>query len=333
MKKLFSLLVFIPCLFLTTNVSAWAQDNDTDTTIKPFKNLNLSVSAGTIGLGIDLSTKINSYVGLRAGFTYMPQFEPKVKFGIEGGRYDFDGNWVTTHFENISSKLQEFTGLNIDSNIDMVGKPNFYNFNLLVDVYPFENKKWHFTTGIYYGPSDIGKAKNSIEDMQSLLGVSLYNNIYDKIINGEPIIGNDMYLSPDIEDKFYDLGRMGIRVGDYKRDVYDSEGNVVHLKGEPYMMEPDANSMVKATMKVNRIKPYLGFGYEGALLKHDPSYKISFDCGVMFWGGKPQLITHDGTDLINDVENVYGKVGDYVDAIKTFEVYPMLNIRITKTLF
>jgi opacity protein-like surface antigen len=329
MKKLGSLLALI---FMCT-MSAFAQDSDVEKSIKPFRNLDLSVTAGTSGIGFDLATKINSYVGLRAGFSYMPQLEPKINFGIEGGRYDFDGNWVTTRFDNMASQLQEFTGLNIDTSVDMVGEPNFYNFNLLVDVFPFENKKWHITAGVYYGPSSVAKAKNSMEDMPSPLGVSIYNNMYNKIINGEPIIGEDGYLAPELEDKFWDMGRMGIRIGEYKRDVLDAEGNVVHQKGEPYMMEPDANSMVRATVKVNRIKPFLGFGYEGALFKKDPSYKISFDCGVLFWGGKPQLITHDGTDSINDLDNVRGKVGDYVDAIKKFEVYPMLNIRITKTIF
>ena len=53
----------------------------------------------------------------------------------------------------------------------------------------------------------------------------------------------------------------------------------------------------------------------------------------MFWGGTPKVVTHDGTDLVNDVDNVRGKVGDYVEIIKKFKVFPVLNLRITRRLF
>jgi hypothetical protein len=52
----------------------------------------------------------------------------------------------------------------------------------------------------------------------------------------------------------------------------------------------------------------------------------------MFWG-KPDLYTHDGTNLTKDVENIKGKVGDYVDLIGGLKVYPSISVRFTKTLF
>ena len=114
---------------------------------------------------------------------------------------------------------------------------------------------------------------------------------------------------------------MGVRIGDYVSD------------GSPYIVEPDENSMVKAEVRVNTFKPYVGFGYGGRLVKGDDRYKISFDCGAMFWGGTPSILTHDGTDLAKDVRNVRGKVGDYVKLVKNVKVFPVLNVRITRTLF
>lgn len=325
MKKLYiSLLLASVSLFTTAQ---------TEATFKPFNNLDLSVSAGTTGLGLDLATKITPIVQVRAGFHFMPEFEPKMNFGIEGGRYDANGNWVTTRFESMADKMQEFTGFAVDSSIDMVGTPNFNNLSLMVDVFPFTNKHWHVSAGVFYGSAGIADACNAIEDMPSLLAVGIYNNMYNKILTGQPVIGDDIYLTPEIEDKFLNMGRMGIRMGDYVRDVVDDEGKVVHKAGEPYIMEPDENSLVRASIEVNRWRPYLGFGYEGALFKRDPSYRISFDCGAMFWGGTPSLITHDGTDLVKDVCNVRGKVGRYVDAISKLDVMPVLNVRITKQIF
>ena len=44
-------------------------------------------------------------------------------------------------------------------------------------------------------------------------------------------------------------------------------------------------------------------------------------------------ITHDGTNLTKDVENISGKVGDWVDFLGGFKVYPVLQVRFTKTIF
>ena len=91
--------------------------------------------------------------------------------------------------------------------------------------------------------------------------------------------------------------------------------------------------MVKAEVRVNAFKPYLGFGYGGRLFKGDDRYMVSFDCGAMFWGGTPSILTHDGTDLAKDVEDVQWRVGDYVRLIKGVKAFPVLNVRITRTLF
>ena len=38
-------------------------------------------------------------------------------------------------------------------------------------------------------------------------------------------------------------------------------------------------------------------------------------------------------DLAKDVRNIGGKVGDYVDVMKKFKVYPVINLRISKRLW
>ena len=53
----------------------------------------------------------------------------------------------------------------------------------------------------------------------------------------------------------------------------------------------------------------------------------------MFWGGTPSIITHEGVNLSKDVENIDGKVGDYVKFVKGVKAFPVLNLRITRTIF
>ena len=311
MKKIILSIAVLCSAFLSSNAQK----------VSAFEHLDLGITAGTTGIGFDLATPINEQFRVRAGFSFVPEINVKMNFGIEGRKQDENGNWVTTKFDSMADKFADFTSLEINDNIDMLGNPDFYNGNLLVDFFPIKNSNFHITAGFYYGQSKIAHACNTIEDMPSLLGVTMYNNFYDKIVAGEPIIGDDVYLSPEIEDKFLQSGRLGIHIGD-KVDT-----------GEPYMMEPDENSTVRAEILVNSFKPYLGVGYGGKLTNKNDGIRISFDAGVMFWGGTPKIVTHDGTDLAKDVENIGGKVGDYVSFVKTLQVYPVLNLKISFRLF
>ena len=64
----------------------------------------------------------------------------------------------------------------------------------------------------------------------------------------------------------------------------------------------------------------------------------------MFWGGHPKIITYNGmkadpndpdyaVDLTRDVENIHGKVGDYIKFIKALKVLPTLEFRVAYTIF
>lgn len=295
-----------------------------------FQYLDASVTLGSTGLGFDVSSPMGDYVQLRAGFSFMPHIHYKMNFEVQVGD---DASKSKSKFQTLSGLLKDMTGYQVDNSIDMIGVPTYYNFNLLLDVFPFKNNKhWHFTAGFYWGNSMIGKAYNTTEDMPSLVAVGIYNNMYEKAIRKEPFVifnynGNPIAITDDPEyqdmlyDKFSEYGRMGVQLGNYVSD------------GSPYIVEPDENSMVKAEVKVNAFKPYLGFGYGGRLFKGDDRYKISFDCGAMFWGGTPSILTHDGTDLAKDVEGVKWKTGDYVRLIKGVKAFPVLNVRVTRTFF
>lgn len=324
MKKIILLLVAICSGLMSSAQTSESQENGF------FKHLDASLTVGSTGLGFDLASPMGEYAQLRAGFSFMPHIHYKMNFEVQVGD---DASKSKSKFQTLSGLLKDMTGYQVDNSVDMIGVPTYYNFNLLVDVFPFKNNKhWHFTAGFYWGNSKIGKAYNTTEDMPSLVAVGIYNNMYEKAINYEPFVtinynGNPMAITdnPEYQDylyeKFREYGRMGVWIGNHVSD------------GSPYIVEPDENSMVKAEVRANAFKPYLGFGYGGRLFKGDDRYKISFDCGAMFWGGTPSILTHDGTDLAKDVEDVKWKVGDYVRLIKGVKAFPVLNVRITRTLF
>ena len=129
-----------------------------------------------------------------------------------------------------------------------------------------------------------------------------------------------MELPPMINDKILNAGRMGMHVGDFP-------------DGTPYMMEPDENNMVKAEMKVNAFKPYLGAGYSGLIDKKNDRLHFAADAGVLFWGGTPKVYTHDGTEIVQGLDNVIGQVGRYTKLVKPMKVFPVLNLSVSYRLF
>lgn len=365
MKNTFPACLLALCMVPMTVVAQQQQDE------KLMKHMDAALTMGTTGLGIDVAMPVGDMLRLRTGFSYVPRIEVPMSFGVQVGE---DAATSKNKFDKLSKTLSNFTGQQVNNEVNTLGRPRFWNWNVMVDLYPLKNNRhWHVTAGFYLGPSRIAEAFNKTESMSTLVAINLFNNLRNRVINS-PVLTDEWYFYdytakevlmnigvlkdmgiikerdfPDELDDVYldpknnfvkrayqniaNYGRMGVYIGVYKHDIVDDEGNIVHKKGDPYIIEPDENSMVKANMTVNSFKPYVGFGYDGRLIKGNDRVKIGFDAGIMFWGGTPHLTTHDGTDLIHDVEKVPGKVGDYVSIIKNAKVFPMVNARLSFRLF
>ena len=322
MKKILVTAIMLCSSFFAAN----AQFEASEQKAFSFRHLDFGISAGTTGLGFDLALPFHEQFRVRAGFSFIPRFDKTVNFGIDGsGQYE-DESFFLDNFNKITENISDLTGLNIKNNVDMIATSSFNNGHLLVDFYPIKKNAFKVTAGFYWGRSKIASACNSTEDMSTLLGASMYNKLYEKVENYEPIFGDpaqgtDIYLDPELEMTILDIGRLGFHVGDRVED------------GKAYMMEPDENSTVKVNVFANSFKPYLGVGYGGKLTNKPNAPMLEFDAGMLFWGGSPRIITHEGVDLARDVENIGGKVGRYVNFMKAIKVYPVLNLRLSFNLF
>lgn len=289
-----------------------------------FRHMDVGVSVGTAGLGLDVATNVTDYVRLRTGVSYTPHFNVPMHFSLQS--YTDGGGVNTGNFEKMQQWMKKMTGTDVDDRVDMDATPMMTNYKLLADVYPWRGKGWRVTAGFYLGKRRMANAVNTKGEMPSLVAVNIYNHLYDYFMTTdffeEPFLGH-IYLDPfaveDIRADLEENGQMGIHVGDFK-------------DGTPYMMQPDTDGMVKADAFVNAFKPYLGLGYTTPVGMNN-RLNLDVDCGVMFWGGAPQIITHEGINLTDDVVNIKGKVGDYVDIARKFKVYPMLEVRLSYRLF
>ena len=156
-----------------------------------FNHLDVAITTGTTGIGAELAMPASDMVQIRAGFAVMPSFKKAMNFRVglkNDPEKDKDGNKIVTKFDRMSEVFKQATGYQIDRNIKMYGRPTYYNAKVLVDVFPFPNKKWFVTAGFYYGNEQIAKAYNAYEDMSSLVAVGIYNHVHDNVVAGEPIV-------------------------------------------------------------------------------------------------------------------------------------------------
>lgn len=365
----------LSAIFIFSSVSAFAEEpvllsatndsNPTKTAIKTFENkyfnhMDLGVTVGTTGIGFDIAMPIGNIVKVRTGLSYVPPITVPLHFNL----MSYSNGVVTDgNFAKAQALLKGMTGFDVNQEVTVDGKPDMLNWKFLIDVYPFRNNKhWHFTAGFYLGGKKIATAVNGLSEAPTLVGVGMYNSLYNFFTGvdewGDPNyisspIYNDVYIDPEIgdmiRDKFLGYGSMGVHMGDYvDKYVLDADGNPkLDADGnkikKPFMMVPGNDATLRAEAIVNRLRPYVGFGYGGYIDKAKRLY-VGFDCGAMFWGGHPKIITYNGVkgnvtdpdyavDLTRDVENVGGKVGDYIKFIKALKVYPVLDFRISYCIF
>lgn len=311
-------------------------------------HLDVSFTAGTTGLGFDFSMPINRYVGVRVGASFMPQFSYPLTFTAqigEGNQMTADG--LETRFERMATLLEGFVGQEVDDKVDMTASPYRVNqFKFMVDVTPFRRKNWHFTTGFYLGQSKIARCINKNHEIATLFAVNLYNRLYEN--NGEIALG--FSLPPDILVQILSFGQAGFPLGQYVDDVVYTEdvwvhdehfnidyiehakGEVIHPKGSTYLLAPNDDNTVFVDAFVNKFRPYFGIGYNGAISR-DKRWSLGVDAGIMMWGGAPKLMDHSGVDLMYDLKNIEGQVGDYVKLARHMKAYPIVELKITHRLF
>ena len=290
-----------------------------------FNHLAIGIGIGTEGASLDLALPIGHYVQLRAGMSYLPSIKLTKHFDASQ-----TGSTGTSNFDSITSILHDVTGLQFDEQIDMKASTQLWNGKILVDVFPFKKKNWFFSAGLYFGPKQVMHIENAAEDMGTLIALSTFNNIYNKVedavANDNPAqIFGDISLTPQMMDQIMSMGRMGIAVGTYK---YTTES---HQAGDIYNMVPDENGMIKLDIRSNVVRPYVGFGYRTAISRDKRSF-FSVDAGILCWGTL-KMITHDGTNLIKEIDVTHPMLKQYTDVVNHMKVYPAINIRFTRQIF
>lgn len=324
--------------------------DDTD-----FLHLDLGLNLGTTGIGLEVAAPVTDYFQLRAGFSFVPSVRFPMTYTVPLGNLDKpgvdeEGNPTPSTYEKATTLFHDLTGSTISNTAKMDVTGKFFNANLLVDAFPLADRAFHVTLGFYLGNGTIAHAVNASEMAPTLVALGMCNQLFSNVINEEPLVSVGdfaIWLGRDQEDRIWDYATNktlqyvesldGLSFEEQQALLLYYGKISAHLgerlaDGKPYFLLPAEDGTVSMDVKVNRFKPYLGVGYGGKLIKNCDDYRWSVDAGMMFWGGAPRVIMHDGTDLIRDVACT-GRIGDYCSMVRKFPVFPVLNFTISKRIF
>jgi hypothetical protein len=173
-------------------------------------------------------------------------------------------------------------------NVPIQGKIKMLNGSVLINFYPIPISSFHVTVGAFFGGEDVAEVYNTIDGQ--LIPVTQANEFIKA--NNFP----DDYL-------------IGLKLGDY-------------------LLTPDAQGNVRATLKTKNFKPYVGIGIGRAVPKRRVNFK--FDLGAMFWGS-PEVVDHNGVSLTK--QDWDGKDGGAFKVISKIKVYPVLKFRVSGRIF
>ena len=187
--------------------------------------------------------------------------------------------------------------------VKIEGKTGLGAGHLLFDIHPFKNA-FRITTGLYFGKEEIITVEN--KDNNDFIGIANWN----KDIQATPMPADLATLAALNGGS---LPRIGLEMSDY-------------------FLAPDNNGHVDASIRVNKVRPYIGLGV-GRMVPKKSRLTCNFDFGVQFWG-KPEIYLN-GSDGEKKLEKKdLGNDGDEVlDILSKITVYPQLTVRLVGRIF
>lgn len=274
-------------------------------------------------------------------------------------------------FEEYKEMFEKFRNVEVRDHVTMSLKPNLHQFKFLVDVLPFKNNKhWSVTAGFFVGSSTAGEACNLEKETLILEGINAYNAIYvdypehgikstwlheDGKAKDDPFYrygvagfnlgtfadGDKAIMVPDKDNKaraemtiskirpYLGLGYNTHLTRDHKWNL-NIDAGVLILCGKPKICADNVYKIDASPIRFDESGNYLG----GIGFDEDDFYYgdiVGRIPGTYNYGPYGEL--RNNVDLVRDLHNIPGKVGDMVNTISKFKVYPNASVTVSYRLF
>jgi len=190
-KIFYNYLVIVAIVVLPSFTSVSASDNmsfnalsshfaQDESDKKAFKNLGIGLEFSSTGLGLELTTPLNSFFALRGGLSLLPlKFNTTMDMPMDDSILQEVQNKIDAD-PDVKAELAKLgitQAVQINSNADMTAALGLVNGKLLVDFYPLK-RKFHLTGGFFVGKSDLVSITGKLAQAAEVFTV-MENHGYD----------------------------------------------------------------------------------------------------------------------------------------------------------
>lgn len=277
-------------------VSTTMQAQETDKKI--FNHMSVGITAGLNGIGADIAMPCTRFLDIRAGFTMMPKIKYNTNLDLSEVGWSQQQAldwWDQNHTfvnddEGIKARVMDLANT---KEIAVQAKTKIREGKVLIDFYPAKKFPFCFTVGAYFGGQDIVSVYTYKED----------GNL--KVFNeGNKVIDDYNELNGT------SVKHLGLELGEQ-------------------ILTPDDKGNMTASIRVKKVKPYVGIGFGRAI----PRRRISFmtELGAKFWGSPRVYLS--GKQKAELDESIEGNGGEIIKTISKINIYPNLTFRLSGRLF
>ena len=251
---------------------------------------------------------------------------------------------LTTTITNAQTDLRLFNHLAVGVNVGTTGigadiampVTRFFDVEAGVHIMP----KIKYNTNLHLNlptstintflPEPINIDNVPIQGKLKMLNGSVLINFYPIPISSFHVTAGAFFGGEDVAEVYNTINGQLIPVNQANEIINANNLPIdpIGLELGNYLLTPDAQGNVRATLKTKNFKPYVGIGFGRAVPKRRIGFK--FDLGAMFWGS-PEVIDHNGVSLTK--QDWDGKDGGAFKVISKIKVYPVLKFRLCGRIF
>lgn len=293
---------------------------------KAFRQVGMSIEAGTTGLGANLSLPlVTNHLVLTLGYNF-PSFTYSDDVELNSGaisqkmnsaigsinaynQFIDQNDLVAAHLglqkiptDNLQNSVQGVKA-NVDATI------NFANYKAMLEYYPTTKSAFHITVGFMYGDGEWlninAKADNSVW------------SAYRDVVREHDKLADVFQKHPELKNQ-YNLETMpSVR-----------EAAKISVNNQSFAIDP-VSGVFESVVKVEKFKPYVGIGF-GSSVPTRKRCGFQMEIGA-YYQGKPELVSDQEVPFDNTAYTEK-TVNTIVENIEHLQWYPQLTFRWTLRL-
>ena len=273
-------------------LEASAQDN-----MYAFSHLSIDAEIGLHGVGVEVALPVQRHLVLKAGYN----------FGPDGDIFNTDVTFNTTELKNAQEKYEansakegqnyKFQNRFKDESVVNAGvKLGVTNYKAMINYYPFLNRKFYISGGVYYSATD-----NNDQPLISLSGQTSES---------------DWKALEELRNKTGDNGYdIALEIGDIRYPVKEKVGC----------------GYIQADFKMDPLKYYVGIG-SGRCIPNG-CVGLQFEFGAMIYHNSVLVCQDKAVDLGLLGDKFGSDVKEIMEYVDKYPIYPQLTMRLCFRLF